>query len=456
MRTGGERDTSMTGTRIGTAIALAALVSVAGCATTYPMMPTPVLYTGAQARPLFTESPAAARTPPLDLLYFTDRAPAQRADAPEPYTSERSRSESFGSTTILFGEAMTWDRLVKQSLEIERTPSLDLKLGPTREIGRYPTIPYQYAETPDGLTRAPALVDADQTATRALQAEVARRLALSPRKEVVLFVHGVANTFKDAALTMGELCHFLGREFVCAIFTWPAGGTRGVLFGYEVDYESSLFATEHLRMTIRAIAGTPGLQKIHLLAHSRGTDVLVTAVSELSVEAYTQQSNLAQRYKIGNIVLMAPDLDPDVAVAKIFKVASDPDAPYGSAPNPNVVFQRMPGFRITVYASPEDKALATSGWLFGSLMRLGRINEALLTPEQVEHARSLGFLDIIQVQNKTDLFGHSYFVSNPEVSSDLIAILRYGLAPDDPGRSLELVDKPFWRIPEGQRAGAAH
>jgi esterase/lipase superfamily enzyme len=442
-------------TRFRTAFALAALLCLAGCTTTHPMMPTPVSYTGAHAKPLFTGESAALRTPPLDLLYITDRAPARSPDDAEPYTSERSRSEAFGSTTVLFGEDMTWGELVKQSLEVKRTSSIELKLGPTKEIGRFPPIPYRLAATGSGVTRAPAVVDADETATRALQAEVARRLASSPRKEVVLFVHGVANTFEDAALTMGELCHFLGREFVCAIFTWPAGGTRGVLFGYEVDYESSLFATEHLRKTIRAIAGTPGLQKIHLLAHSRGTDVLVSAVSDLSVEAYTQQSNIAQRYKIGNVVLLAPDLDPDVAVAKIFTVASDPDVPYGSAPNPNVVFERMPGFRITIYASPEDKALATSGWLFGSLVRLGRINEALLTPDQIEHARSLGFLDVIQVESKTDLFGHSYFVSNPRVSSDLIALLRYGLGPNDPGRSLELVEKPFWRLPEERGTGAA-
>ncbi len=446
----------MTESRFRVAIALAVLLGLAGCATTYPMMPTPVLYTGARAKPLFTEAPAAVRTPPLDLLYITDRAPAPNPDEPEPYTAERSRSEAFGSTTILFGEGLTWDALVRQSLLVDRTASLDLKLGPTKEIGRFPAIPYQMTVTGTGLTRAPAVVDADETATRALQAEVARRLASSPRKEVVLYVHGVANTFQDAALTMGELCHFLGREFVCAIFTWPAGGTRGVLFGYQVDYESSLFAAEHLRKTIRAIAGTPGLQKIHLLAHSCGTDVLVTAVSDLSVEAYMQQSNLAQRYKIGNMALMAPDLDPDVAVAKVFKVVSDPDVPYGSAPNPKMVFERMPGFHLTVYTSPEDQALATSGWLFGSIFRLGRLNQALLTPEQIEHLRTYGFIDVIQVQGKTDFFGHSYFVSNPEVSADLIALLRYGLGPNDPGRSLEVVEKPFWRIPEGQGTGAAH
>ena len=446
---------SMTETRFRAAFTLAALLGLSACATTHPMMPVPVMYTGAQAKPLFAETPAVVRTPPLDLLYFTDRAPSKDPDEAEPYTSQRSRSEAFGTTTVLFGDGMTWDTLAKQSIEVERRPSVDLTLGPTRELGRFPPIPYQVDVAGIGRVRDPAVVRAHEAAVRELQAEVARRLASSPRKEVVLYVHGVANTFQDAALTMGEICHFLGREFVCGIFTWPAAGKGGVLFGYEQDYESSLFSAEHLRKTIRAIAGTPGLQRIHLISHSRGTDVLATAVSDLSVEAYTQQSNIAQRYKIGNLVLMAPDLDVDVAVAKIFRVESDPAVPYGSAPNPKVIFERMPEFRVTVYASPEDKALATSGWLFGSFVRLGRLNQTLLTPEQLKHARTLGFLDVIQVRSKTDLFGHSYFVSNPEVSSDLIAMLRYGLGPSDPGRALELVEKPFWRIPERQDTGAA-
>ncbi len=151
----------------------------------------------------------------------------------------------------------------------------------------------------------------------------------------------------------------------------------------------------------------------------------------------------------------APDLDPDVAIAKIFKVASDPGTPYGLTPNPRVVFERMPGFRITGHASPDDKALATSGWLFGSIVRPGRLDKSVLTPEQIEHVRSLGFLAMIQVQGKTGLFGHSYFRSNPEVSYDLISLLRHRLGPNDPGRPLEWVEKPFWRIPEGQGTGAA-
>lgn len=55
--------------------------------------------------------------------------PAASAEAPGPYTADRSRSLAFGSTTILFGEAVTWDTLVRQSTE--RTEPLMLELGPT-------------------------------------------------------------------------------------------------------------------------------------------------------------------------------------------------------------------------------------------------------------------------------------------------------------------------------------
>ncbi len=205
--------------------AVGATLALAGCATTHPMMPTPVAYTGPQAKPLFTAALADVRTPALDLLYVTDRAPGKPGRDAEPYLAERSRSLAFGTTTVLFGAA-NWDTLVAQSLKIERTVPIDLMLGPTRELGRFPRVPYDVTVSPGGLSRAPAVLEAHEAARRGLQSEVARRIAASPRKELVLYVHGYHNTFEDAALTMGELCHFLGREFACGIFTWPAGGRR--------------------------------------------------------------------------------------------------------------------------------------------------------------------------------------------------------------------------------------
>jgi len=279
-----------------------------------------------------------------------------------------------------------------------------------------------------------------------LQAEIASRLAIARRKEVVLFVHGYHTSFEQAALTMGELCHFLGRDLVCGMFTWPAGGRRGILFGYASDRESSEYAVEDLLKTIRIIGQTPGVERIHLIAHSRGTDTLASALAELSVEAYALQSSPDREFHIGNVVLVAPDIDGDVALTKIFKVFSDPDLPFGGKAEPDTLIPPAPGLKVTLYVSPDDKALATANWLMGSIARLGRIDATMLNADQIAAIGALGAIDIIQVRGRTDFFGHRYLASNPQVSADVIAMLRYDLRPSEPGRPLEHVTGPFWQV----------
>ena len=55
-------DSSMSEAPFPVAIAPAALLGLAGCAATHPIMPTTALYTGPQAKPLFTDALAAVRT----------------------------------------------------------------------------------------------------------------------------------------------------------------------------------------------------------------------------------------------------------------------------------------------------------------------------------------------------------------------------------------------------------
>jgi esterase/lipase superfamily enzyme len=421
--------------------------ALTGCATNRAMMPTPALYTGENARPLFDESSIDGRQPDLDLLFITDRAPADQA-GDLSYTADRSRSMAFGSAKIEFGEDTSWDVLVKESTSTHRVPPVRLKLRTTTELGRFPAIPYEVDLAPDGMRRVPAVVEAHEAAKQQLQAEIGRRLANASRKEVVLFVHGYRTSFESAALTMGELCHFLGREFVCGIFTWPAGGRRGILFGYDVDRESAEYAIGDLVKVIRIVGQAPGVERIHLLAHSRGTDTLASALAELSVEAYTLKSSPSREFHIGNVVLVAPDVDADIALHKIFKVFSDPELPFGGKADPGAVIPPSLGLRVTLYVSPYDKALAMSSWLFGSIARLGRIDATMFNADQIAAIASLRAVDIIQVPWTTDFFGHSYYISNPRVSADLIAMLRYGLRPNEPGRPLEQIAGTFWRVPQ--------
>ena len=95
----------------GVVIAAAAFV-LSSCATDHALMPTPALYTGANALPLFGNSAVGSQRPVLDLLYVTDRAPAER-DGDLPYTAERSHSIAFGSTMIEFGKNLSWEEMLE-------------------------------------------------------------------------------------------------------------------------------------------------------------------------------------------------------------------------------------------------------------------------------------------------------------------------------------------------------
>jgi hypothetical protein len=74
----------------------------------------------------------------------------------------------------------------------------------------------------------------------------------------------------------------------------------------------------------------------------------------------------------------------------------------------------------------------------------------LLTKEEAARAERLAYLvDFIEVKATPGFLGHSYYTSDPKVSSDLVALVRYGLKPGEPGRPLEEIQRPFWRIPAG-------
>jgi esterase/lipase superfamily enzyme len=186
---------------------------------------------------------------------------------------------------------------------------------------------------------------------------------------------------------------------------------------------------------------------VHIIAHSRGTDVLASAFQQLSAEAYVSRFSNTENLKVRNIVLFAPDIDIDVAATKIFDVFSDPDAPYGAKKNPNAAI-RQGLFHLTIYSSPGDQALGLSSSIFGSRLRLGQLD--LSGPEARALRADPGHLvDLIEVDDNTGAWGHGYFLSNPAVRSDLVALIS-GLKPGDPGRPLVEIRGPFWRIAGAQ------
>lgn len=424
-----------------------ALLVVAGCATqARELMPTPSLYLAPSGEPVFNLASDVRPSPDINLLYITDRARETSPERTLPYGQERAKRIVFGTAQVRMIPPLDWATLRAQSRLAKRTREVDLELGPVHQLGAFPLEPYSVMRSPDGfLLRDRVELARYAAAKRALTAEVERRLKGSPKKEILLYVHGFNETFASAAYTTAELCHFLGREPVCAFFTWPASSSGNFLISYTNTTETAAYSVDHLKKTIRMLAATPGVQGLQLLAHSRGTAIMLDAVRELALEAIASGKEPADLYKIDNLVLFSPDIDVDIATQQITGLISDPDLatvwPAGRLP-------RILKGRLTVYASPEDRALRVSQILFRSRNRVGQLRPEDLSPKAQAYLATLGRVDLITYEGeRTDFFGHSYFTSNPEVSSDLIELLRYGKRLGEPGRQLIRTGPATWKFP---------
>ncbi len=420
---------------------------LAGCATKERLlMPTPTLYASPGGPPVYAAAPGKRLDPNVDLLFITDREPEKDSVSGLPFGGQRGKQIIFGSVQVRMVPDITWESLVRQSQLRDRTVAVDLELGPVKSLGEFPREPYQVTRVASGdAFRDSAQMEQHEAAKQQLRSEVQRRLAESPRKEVLLYVHGFNETFASAAFTTAELCHFLGREQICAFFTWPSSSTGNFLTSYTSTTESATYSVDHLKKAIRMIAQTPGVERIQILAHSRGTALTLDAVQQLFLEAIAAGRDPVDVYKIDNVVLLSPDVDVDIAAQKITSWVSDPDLvsvwPTGRLP-------RSISGRLSIYSSPTDRALLVSRILFRSRYRVGSLTAKDVKPWAQEYLSRAGKVDLITYEGKrTDLFGHSYFTSNPEVSSDLIQMIRYGTRLGEPGRELIKTGPVTWEFP---------
>jgi esterase/lipase superfamily enzyme len=417
-------------------IGLAGLLTA--CSGQRVMMPTPNEAVGTDTSAYENLHPELKGTK-VPLFYVTDRKPERDENGNLEYGYGRSTSLAFGKTVVDLGEDLTWGDLLEASRAQKRLKKVPLTRGELIEIVRGPDAPIPYNEIDGKIVEDPEFLAQRNAAIDVFHKEMVRQLAKTSRKEVFIFVHGFHNDFNDAAFVMAEVWHFLGRIGVPLVYSWPAGHPG--LFGYTYDRESSEFTVFHFRQLVELIASFPEVEKVNILAHSRGTDVAVTAVRELTIAARARGENPREKYKLHNLVLAAPDLDAQVASQRMIgdHLAWSAD-------------------RITLYTSPADRAIGWSDKLFDSPVgRIGNISPDTLTPQtRTVLDRGDSNLHFVNFQSaldksdsKADGFGHSYFRNATTVSSDLILMLRDDLDPGPPGRPLEDLGSHFWRIPPG-------
>lgn len=410
----------------------AVLLCLCSCSSKTYLMPTPNIYTRPDLNP-FDAVPSDLQGDEISVLYITDRVPESTEPDHWQYGLERSRSTAFGEAVVQMGPDLSWGQIVEASRAQKRKKDVELNIIATREQGRF-------AKTPPTLVLSDLQLKSHQKrpvdpvqaqAEKKFKDELRRRLALTPRKEVFIYVHGFANTFEDAVYVSAEMWHFLGREGVPVCYTWPAG--IGGVKAYEYTLSSTQFTVYHFKQALRLIASCPEVEKVHIIAHSRGTAVTVDTLRELHLEI-RGTADTQKTLKLGTVILAAADLDLDVVIARnaterISKAAE----------------------HVALYISSTDKALSFSNWLSQGRGRLGNLDINIFSPSELEALRSSRHLQLIDARlHKPGLLGHSYFHKSPAVSSDLALLMRYQLWPGAAyGRPLHTTEQGVWMIEDG-------
>ncbi len=207
--------------------------------------------------------------------------------------------------------------------------------------------------------------------------------------ETLVYVHGYNNTLSEAMYRLAQIKTDFDVNMPSVLFSWPSAGDAR---GYIYDRDSVLFARDDFEGLIRRLTARPG-DKVFLLAHSMG--------SQLTMEALRQIALSGDRHllsRISGVVLMSPDIDPDVFQRQAETI--------GDLPQPFLIF-----------ITKADRALSLAALITGRKPRLGVIDavDAVQRPD----------VTVIDFTALSDGEGYNHYtpVTSPAAISVLNGIL---------------------------------
>ena len=230
------------------------------------------------------------------------------------------------------------------------------------------------------------------------------QLRHSPKKQVLVFVHGFNNKFEDAVYRFAQIVHDSGTEAVPVLFTWPS---KGSVLAYGYDHESSTYSRNQLEDVLSGLVADPSVGEISILAHSMGNWLLLESLRQMAIRGGRIPP------KIKNVLLAAPDIDIDIAREQI--------ADMGPV---------KPNFAL--FLSRSDKALALSKDVWGSAARLGDIDPMKEPYLSMLKRDKIAVYDLSLLGNGG--VDHDTFATSPEIVELIGTRLARGQAITDGGQ----------------------
>ena len=411
---------------LGRAFLAVAVIGLAACASGGPywieLMPAPEVYDDESINP-FTDKDPIENIPYAGVLYATDRAPAEEGAKEHYYLNKRGHVLRLGTAQVALGDhPVTWEEARRISLLKNRADTYPLKVSEVEEFGildRSHTV-FTKAE----LTGPPSVEPA-----RRFVAKVNKKLAISKRKDVYVYVHGYKVVFENPVLVASEIWHFLGYEGVFVAYAWPATPSK---WAYFSDLETTTASARNFRLLLEFLAEETEAERIHIIGYSAGTRLVTRALEQLALQHHDETpTEVRRRLRIGNVILVGSDVDRQL---------------FGTYLADGLL--KVPR-HLSIYVSNTDKALGLSRWLF-TRDRLGQMwAEGTLTPVAAEYlwnTKNLSVINVTEAEGSASGNGHAYFRKSPWGSSDILATLLYDLGPDQRGLERSQA-RPIWRFP---------
>jgi esterase/lipase superfamily enzyme len=404
---------------------LLVFAATAGCTTYQPhMIPTPVVFRDARLD-MTARLPSELRSTEVPVFYATTRAPVEPGK-PGHYRNAAGEGVMLGVASVRLGPpGWQWEDLVASDFADTYEHARPGEVERIAELGRWG------AEA--------GVSDAEH----AFIARINEQLAKARNPELVLYVHGYRVLFDEVTVMMGSWSHYLGHGALVT-FQWPTGQN---FWNYLTDCPRAEQYVPDIERLIALLSETRA-ESVNIIAYSCGSPLLGQALARLRARhPQEDRAQLAQRYRIGNVIFVASDVD-----LKTFA---------GEYMPPVMDLARQ----TIVYMSRNDAALGFSSLIAGA-SRLGKPDIADLTVQDIQRLAAdprFQAVDVSEVRGAHEMGGmrgHGYWYANDWISTDVALSLRHPIGPADrcliPGPN-----RVVWKFPENyvdclaQRLGAA-
>ncbi|NDV25824.1 alpha/beta hydrolase [Desulfovibrio sp. JC010] len=218
---------------------------------------------------------------------------------------------------------------------------------------------------------------------RSFNTTLPKRLANSPDKSALVFVHGFDISFEEAALSTARMSYELQYQGAPLFFSWPAQSD------YLQDEQNAEHAIPQLTEFIKEVAEELDAENIYLIGNSMGCLPLCKAMAELQLAP----EDMA---RIKELILIAPDINRNKFAETILPKLDNTSA------------------HITVYTSSNDDQLTTAHKQRGGV-RLGDVVDNKDLP-------GIDFVDATKIN--TSMNGKGKFVKKTSIYNDIASVIK--------------------------------